>query len=76
MSRTTFAPLAPIRSSMAGGAKAVNSGTWIAPRRQIPSRATTSSADLPISTATASPWPTPSSSSAAANFVDSARSSP
>ncbi len=58
---TTRAPLACNRKAMAGGANAVNSGTWTAPRRQIPSSATTRSADLPISVATWSPGSTPRS---------------
>lgn len=71
---TSLASLARSLWVIAGGAKAVNNGTWIAPRRQIPRSATTSSADLPINVATWSPGPMPSSDSAAANFVDCSRS--
>lgn len=73
---TTLAPLPASRNAIAGGANAVNSGTCTAPRRQMPSSATTSSADLPISVATASPGPTPRPASPAANLADNSLSSP
>ena len=45
---TAFVPLAIIRSAIAGGAKAVKSGTWTAPSLQIASTVSTYSTLLPI----------------------------
>jgi hypothetical protein len=64
------------RSAIAGGAKAVNSGTYTAPSRQIAITATSNSRLLPISVATRSPLPMPSRARPAAKRSDSARSAP
>ena len=73
---TTLALLPFRRKEIAGGAKAVNRGTWTAPSRQIPIRVIRYSRLLPISVATRLPEVTPSALRTAANRSDSSRSSP
>jgi hypothetical protein len=73
---TTLAALPSSRIAIAGGANAVNSGTWTAPSRQIPTTVARYAALLSMSVATASPADTPSSVSPAATRSERSRSSP
>ena len=73
---TSFTPALCRRERTASAAKAVNSGTYTAPIRQVPSSTVTRSALLPISVATRSPRPTPSPVRTPANRSERSRSSP
>jgi hypothetical protein len=73
---TTLASAPDSREATASDAKAVNSGTYTAPARQVPSSTVTRSTLLPISVATRSPRPTPSSARTPANRSERSRSSP
>ena len=72
---TTRVPLFSVRKEIACGPKAVKSGTWTAPSRQMASVAIISSGDFGRRVATRSPFVTPIARSTLANRADWSRSS-